>query len=439
MERKVSVVDVSVNQKKLQVEIPAQNVQQGMDRKYRDLSKRVRLKGFRPGKIPLSILKTYYGKAVESELSNELIQETFPSALTEAELEPLAEADISEMQFEENGSFSYTAIVDVCPPFQVENYKGLEIARQNVQVSDERVQEELDRIREQHAQLRAPEEERAIREGDNVVIDVTPWTGDEIYEKGKATDYMMEVGKNVMHPDFDSHILGHNVGDALSFEVEYTEDGPVPELAGKRVRFEVKIKDLKEKILPDLDDDFAKELGKHETILALKEDVRDQLEKREQERAKWETRQQLKEKVLEKVQFELSSKVVDREVDAMINQLRYQFESQGLKIDSSAFNTPEIRAEYRVQAEKNLRWRLIAREIAKQENMELTDDDLNEIYKEIARLTRKDEATVRREYADSSFVEQLKDSKIQERVLKFLEDEATYVNASHEPAHHGQE
>jgi len=435
----VSVVDLSANQKKLQVEIPAQKVRQELDEKYRDLAKQARIKGFRPGKVPRNILKSLYGKSIEGEVSSRFIQESFPDALREADLKPLAEADVDEMHFEDDGTFSYTAVVDICPPFDVEGYKGLELKRSAVNVSEEQERAELEKIREQHSQIRTLENDRPLQQGDVALVDIAPWVGDTLIEKNKANDQMVEIGKNTIHPEFDEHLVGRGTGETFSFELDFAEDAPMPDLAGKRARFDVTIREVKEKIIPELDDEFAQEVGKYETLDALKEEIRSNLLQREEEKASREVREQAVEKLLDKIQFDLSEKVIQREVDRLVGALLQQFESQGLKIDTSRFNTPEIREGYRPQAEKNLRWTLISQQIAKRENLELTEDETEDIYKEIARMARMDVDVLKREYAGSPVIEQTMESKLQEKVLKLVEEEATYVEASEEEKSSDQE
>jgi trigger factor len=425
VEMNVSVVDLSANQKKLHVEIPADKVRKELEAKYRDLSKQVRIKGFRPGKVPRSILKSYYGKTVEHEVSSQFIQDTFSEALREADLHPLVQADVSETRFDDNGAFVYVAVVDVSPPFEVEGYKGLEVQKSPVKIDEDQVQAELERIREQNAQLLLVEEDRAIQEGDVVLTDFVPSLDGKVFEKGKTEDFMVEVGKHAIHPEFDGHLIGHHAGESVSFELDYPEDTPTPEIRGKRVHFDVQIKEIKKKELPELNDELARTV-KFDTLDALKESIRERLRKREEERISVEVRQQITDQLLSKVQLDLSSKVIEREVDRLIDLLKNQFESQGLKIDTSRFNTPEIRGEYRPQAVRNLSQRLIFQQIAKQENIELTDEDLEEIYRGIALYARMDVEKVKAEYADSSLVEQAKEGKIQEKVLKLLEETAVY-------------
>lgn len=429
----VSVVDLSENQKKLQVEIPPEKVRQEIEGKYREMSRRIKIKGFRPGKVPRSIIKSYYGKTIEQEVSSQFIQETFPEALKETDLKPLVEADVSETHFNDSGSFSYTAIVDVCPPFELEGYRGLEIRKPSVDVADEQVDSELQRLREQHAELRTLETERPAREGDVAVIDFTPSVDGKVFERGKSADYMAEIGKKAVHPDFDVNLIGRRAGETVSFEVDYPENAPMREIAGKRVLFEVTVKEVKEKVLPELDDEFAQAVNsRFDALDALKQTIREELLKREEYQARSDVQQQILDQLLSKVKIELSAKVIDREVDRMVGNLLHQFESQGLKMDVSKFNTPEIRADYRPQAERNILRRLILEKIAEQENLKLTDEEIEQVYQEVARYARMDVATVKHEYADSAVVEQSKESKIQEKVFRFLESEAVSGHISQE-------
>ncbi len=431
MEMNVSVVDLSANQKKLQVQVPALKVQQELDEKYRDLAKSLRIKGFRPGKVPRNIIKSYYGKTVENELSSQFIQATFPDALREANLKPLVEADVSEVRFEDNGSFTYIALVDVSPPFELDDYKGLALHRPPSQVDDLQVEAELERLRQQHAQLRTLENERPITDGDVVLVDFVPTVEGTVFEKGKANDYMVEIGKQTIHPEFDQHLIGRHSGESIAFDLDYAEDAPTREVAGKRVHFEVNIREIKEKLTPALDDDFAKEVGQQfETLEDLKQTVREQLMKRESDKAGTEIRQQIIDQLLAKVDIELSSRVIEREVDRLLGMLHYQFESQGLKLDRSKFNTPEIRAEYRPQAEKNVRWNLVCEYLAKREELALSDQELDDVYAEVARVARMDLETLKREYADSAIVEQAKEGRLQDKVFKMLENAAVFTQSA---------
>lgn len=430
----VSVTDLSPSQKKLRVEVPASRVQEEFEVKYRDLAKKAKIKGFRPGKVPRSIIKSYYGKAVEHELSSQFIQETFPEALKETDLKPLTQADVSESTFEDDGSFSYTALVDICPPFELPDYDGLKLYKPAPEVTDEQVDNELDRLRQGHAQLRAVEPERPVRDGDVAVIDFIPSIDGKPFEKGKTRDYMVEVGKGTLHPDFDKHLVDHNRGDDFSFEIDYPEDAPTREIAGKKVRFDVTIKEIKEKEVPELNDEFAQSLGnaQFETLDALKNEIRGQFLKREEDRISARLNEQITEKLLRQIQFEVSSTVVDRESEKMVENLKFQFERQGIPFDSARFNSPELRAGYRAQAEKNVRSRLILDKIAQAEQLTLNEDEMADVFRDVGRSFGVDPEKVKKEFADSTLVEEAKERKLEEKVLEMIQARATYVETPEE-------
>jgi len=424
VEMNVSVVDLSANQKRLQVEIPALRVREELDEKYRDLAKNIRIKGFRPGKVPRNIIKSYYGKTVESELSSQFVQRTFQDALREANLKPLMEIDVSEMRFEDSGAFTYVVVVDISPPFEIQDYRGLSIHRSPVEIDPTRVDIEIERIRQQHSQLRNLEVQRPAAEGDVVLVDLVPTVDGAVYEQGKASDYMVEIGKEMIHPEFDRHLIGHQSGESVAFDLDYPEDMPAREISGKRVHFEVTMREIKEKFVPELDDEFAKEVGQFENLEELRQTVKDRLLKLETERVSADVRQQIIDQLLSKVEIELSSRVVDREIDRLTGLLRYRLENQGIKIDPSKYNDPEVRAEYRPQAEKNVRWGLICDQIAGMENLVLSEQELEDIYRDLARASRMDVESFKQEYMDSGLVQQAKEGRLQDKVMRLLEEAA---------------
>jgi trigger factor len=430
----VSLTEISPSQKKIRVEIPGSRVTEELEKKYRDLAKKSKIKGFRPGKAPLSIIKSYYGKTVEHEVSSQFIQDTFEDALKESDLKPLTLADISESHFEEGGAFTYTAVVDICPPFELPEYKGLKIHKPAVEVTDEQIQGELDKLVQSHSQLRALESHRPIREGDVAIVDFVPFVEGRVFEKGKTNDYMAEVGKGGLHPDFDKHLLGRKPGESFSFELYYPEDASSSELAGKSVRFDLTIKELKEKEVPELNDEFAQSIGsgQFETIEALRQEFRQKLLEREEQSASRSVRDQILRKILGKVQFEISPRVIEREADRILQNLKHQFESQRLKFDADTPNTSEYKTGSRLQAEQDIRTGLVIARIAEAETISLDSEDEEQVLRDIADAYRIDLAKVRSEYRDSAIVERAKEGKLQDKVLKFIESEAVFVGTPEE-------
>ena len=434
MDINVSLTDISPSQKKIRVEIPGSRVTREFDRKYRDLARKAKIKGFRPGKVPLSIIKSYYGKSVEHEVSTQFIQDTFGDALKEVDLKPLTQADVSESHFEEGGAFSYTALVDICPPFELPDYKGLKVYKPAVDVTDEQIQAELDKLVQGHAQLRAVESERPIREGDIAVVDFTPVVDGRVFEKGRTRDFLAEIGEGSIHPDFDKHLVGRKPGETFSFDLDYPEDASTKELAGKKVHFDLTIKELKEKEVPELSDEFAQSLGsgQFETLDALREEFRKKLLERGEQKASQAVRDQVLGKILGKVNFELSPRVIEREADRILQNLRHQFESQGLKLDSGVLDKDEYKIGTRLQAEKDIRTKLVLEKIAEAEAISLDAEEEEQVFRDIAAAYRMDPVKVKTEYGESAIVERERERKLQDKVIKFMESEALFVGSPEE-------
>jgi len=303
-----------------------------------------------------------------------------------------------------------------------------------VEVTEEQIEAELDKLVQSHSQLRALESERPIREGDVAIVDFTPSVEGRVVEKGKTRDFLAEVGKGGLHPDFDKHLLGRRPGESLSFELYYPEDASSSELAGKNVRFELTIKELKEKEVPELNDEFAQSLGsgQFETLEALRQELRKKLLEREEQSGSQNVRDQILRKILGKVQFEISPRVIELEAERILHNLKHQFESQGLKFDADALNTSEYKTGSRLQAERDIRTRLVLDRIAEAEAISLDPEEEEQVFRDIAAAYRIDPAKVRSEYGESAIVEQEKERKFKDKVIKFLESEAVFVDTPEE-------
>ncbi len=428
----VSVEDLSPSQKRLHVEIPAKRVQQAIDKRYRDLSGQVRIKGFRPGKVPRNILKSYYGKSVEHEVTAQFIEESFPQALRESDIKPLVEAEVDESKFDEKGALVYAAVVEVCPPFELAGYRGLPIRRADTAVSDEMVQAELERLREQHSELKSIDLERGVRYGDVAVIDYRSWLEGTDPTDEKPSEQMIEVGKNSLHPDFDEHLVGHFSGDSLGFVLDQPEAEGAEGESSRQVRYEVTIREVKEKTVPDLNDEFAQTVGQFDTLEVLRQEIVNHLQQRMDDQSKSDVRKQISDQLLEMIRFDVPSKAVEKEVDHNLRAFQYQFQSQGLKIDPTMLDTPEIRGDYRPQAERNVRLSLILGRIAEEEGLTLTDEEVDEVLQGVARVARMPIDEVREKYADNPLVEQAKEARIKEKVLSLLEEHAVFTEGTAE-------
>ncbi len=426
---KISVSDVNETQKKLIVEIPADVVQPEIDKKYRQLSKRVRIKGFRPGKAPRNVLKAYYGKAIDNEVAQEFIEKTFPDALEQEGIKPLAEADLENYGYNENGSLTYSVLVEVAPEFEPDGYKGIEIRKPPEKaVTEEDIENELTRIAESSANLE-PVEDGEVQEGHVVTIDVTPYIDGRVDEKYVQEDLLLEIGKDKLyHPEFGKQLLGAKVGDTVHFKLKYlsSEEAPNEDWVGKEVEFYVDIKNIARKELPEINDEFAKTLGL-DSLEKLREEVRKRLEKELELESKKFIREQIDSHLLKSNDIPVPEKAVLQEMESEIKDIEMQLLRQGI---DHKIEDPKIRESFKPGAELSVKLRIIIDKIAEKENITLSPQEEEEVFSNLAQVLRVSTEEAKERFEKSSLLDKMKANKIREKVYEFIEEHAKFVDAS---------
>ena len=276
---RVSVEEIDSIKKKVNVEIPEDQVVREVDSFYGELRKKAKIKGFRPGKVPRNILERHFKDYVRVEVIQKLIQGTYPQALSEAKLNPVSNPLIDPGEIEGGKPFHYTATIEVKPEIKLEGYTGLKIEGRKEGPKDEEVEERLKNLQNLHANLRTVSEPRPIQTGDFVILDYEARMENKPLEEGKATDFTVEVGSGRFIPDFEVKLVGLKPEEDKDIEVYFPEDYGYKKWAGKTLSFHVKIKEIKEKILPPLDDEFAKDLGDYSSFEDLKSKLKGEIEK----------------------------------------------------------------------------------------------------------------------------------------------------------------
>ncbi len=428
---KVSVSDVSATQKRLTVEVPAEAVQQELNKKYRELAKRVRIKGFRPGKVPKNILKAYYGKAIDNEVAQEFIEKTFPDVLDKEGIKPLAEADLEDFSYRDDGSLKYSAIVEVAPSFEAKGYKEIELKKgKSREISEDDVERELESIAESSASLETLEDAE-VKEGHVVTVDITPYIDGEVVEEYVEEDIYIEVGKDTLyHPDFSKYLLGARIGDTCEFEITYStsDEAPTEEWVGKTVKFYVDINNIARKELPEINDEFAKNLG-FDSLDKLKEEIKGRLEKQIEEEERKYIREQIDAKLLESNDIPIPEKAVLKEIESEIKNIEMQLLRQGI---NHKFDDPGVRERLKPSAELSIKLRIIMDKIAEQENITLSPEEEEEIYNQLASILKVSADEARSRFEKSSLFDKMKANKIREKVYEFIEKHARFVEASEE-------
>lgn len=377
---KVSSEELSPTKKRLEVEIPPPRVQEMMEALCRDLNRRVRVKGFRPGRTPKEILERQYGDYIREQVISSLIKETYPLAISQASVEPIAPPIIDTGELRPGEAFTYSAVVEVRPCIVAKGYKGMRLVANREGVTTKEVAAELERLRQMHAQLRQAEGRDRVRAGDIILLDFQGFLGGRPIRDGKGENYLLEIGSGTMVPGFEEGLIGKKIGTEDRIKVVFPSDHPRKELAGKEVTFKVFIKEIRERVLPKLDDEFAKDVGAYKDLGELKARIREQLEKIKDRKATESLREAVIDKLLEANPIEIPSSIVAQRAAELLNDLR-------LRIGRlSPEQEREAQAAYERIAERDVKASFLLEAVGKQESIELSEQEVERKLQEMANL-----------------------------------------------------
>ncbi len=430
MDRKVSISDWNETQKKVTVELPPSEVQSEIDNRYREIAKTVKIKGFRPGKVPRSIIKSYYGKVIESEVAQDLINRTFSEVIEAHKIKPLAEADLENYEYREEGSFVYTVIVDVAPSFEAVGYKGMELKKPLYgPVDDDTILSELERLRREHASFEIIEDQ-AVEESITAIVDLK-LVKEDGEEELLLEDFTVTCGEGGLYLQIEKGIVGLKAGESKVFSVTFEDVAPREDLKGKTVNIKVEVKSVGKRVFPEIDDNLAKDYG-YESLESLKEAIRNRIEEERKERTKAILLGQIEKKLLEMHNIPVPQKAVLGEVNSRINDLEIQFLRQGIQIPKDAFRNERFVANIKPSAEETVKLRIILEKIAEQEGISISEEDENEIIANLSKVLRMPESEVREKVKNTVVFERMKDNRLRQKVLEFIENNATIVEVSPE-------
>lgn len=416
MEIKVELDAISPIKKKIKVEIPPDLVNSEIWKAYNNLGKTAKLKGFRPGKIPINVLKRFFSEQIQEEVSSKLINESFTKTLEEHHLTSLSVSVIDKGKLEEGKKFDYTAEFEVKPEIEVEDYESMELEREKAIVSDELVWKRIEGLRNHHAPLRTIED-REAREGDIVTIDYESFLEGKKVRYNRERDVSFHLGSGKLVEEFEKNLLGMKLNEEKEFEIKYPEAYSNKGLAGKGVRFRVKLKEIKERVLPELDDEFAKDLGNYENFKELWENVKEDCLRIAEERIKGRLVEDLMDKMIEKYPFEVPESLLK-------NQLRHLF----LEYSQNPRINPEEEIsldELTKRAIKLVRTDLILEKVAEKESILVEDKDVEEKLERISKETQRSLDRIKAVYMEPDRLENLKVQMLREKVINFLLSKVT--------------
>ena len=314
---KVEVLDISPIEKKVVVEIPVEMVQDEFKIAYQEIQKKAHIKGFRPGKAPMKMIETHFRDYVREQVLKKLLQETLQPALERKQLKPILEPEIDLGELNENKPFSYTLKVELKPIVELKQYKNFELEKEVVEVTDEMVEQAMKDLQERQAVFQEVKEVRGIKEGDLVSLDLWAEIGGKTLEGEGGKGLQYSVGMETYIPGFKEQVIGLKTEEKKSFQVHFPEDHIRKNLAGKVVDYTVEIKGIKEKVLPNLDDEFAKETGIAENLTELKERIRENLTKRFEQVSKIRLERAILDKLVESNPMELPQRLVRKHAEEL--------------------------------------------------------------------------------------------------------------------------
>jgi len=408
------------------VEIAVDRVKSEVEKAYTSVAKTARVSGFRPGRAPRKVLAHLYGPRIAADVAQKLVDETYPQAISEQKLQPVTDPSIEPRRLEEGKAFSYKARVEVLPLIESVKYDGLEATRAKVEVSPEQITERLDQLRRSHSTLEPPKAPRASEKGDVATIDFTLSVDGVVIDDAGATDFQAELGGGQLIPEIETALLGKSIGDQAEAKVDMPAQHPHPKLAGKSAVFALTLKDLKERVLPEADDEFAKDVGDFETLEALKKDISGTLEKHSKEESDNKLAEQLVIELVKANPVPVPPSLVERQMRVTEQEILQRARSQGQKATGVG---DELRGQIQQDSEVKVRAGLLMAEIAKAEGIQIGDAELEEGLKELAEQTGKNVAKLRVEYRDQKKREMLIGMILENKVLDIIEAKAKISEA----------
>ena len=426
----LQVEKLEKNMAKLTVEVPAEQFEAALKTSYNKNKNKFNIPGFRKGKAPQAMIEKMYGVGVFYEDAvDEAINASYPDAAKESGLEIVSRPEISIEQVEKGKSFIYVATVATKPEVTLGEYKGIEVEKAKPEVTDADVEAELKKIQEQNSRL-VSVEDRAVADGDQTVIDFEGFVDGKAFEGGKAEDYTLVIGSHSFIDTFEDQLIGKNIGEDVEVNVTFPAEYHAAELAGKPATFKVKIKEIKMKELPELNDEFASEVSEFETLDAYKEDVKNKLAETKQAQATAENENNVVQKVVDNAQMDIPAPMVDEQVRNMIEDYARRLQSQGISFDQylqfTGSTIEQLQEQMRPQAELRLRTRLVLEAVVAAEKIEPSDELVEAEIKKMSENYKMDAEQIKTIMGEAGMAQMKADMAVQEAV-DFLVAEAKLV------------
>lgn len=424
MEAKMEKIEANVV--KFEVRVEAEKFTAALNKAYNKNKKNFNIPGFRKGKVPMAMVKKHYGVEVLFEDAiNTVINETYPTLIQENKLKPVDYPKIDVLEVGEGKELVYTAEVTLYPEVELGEYKGLSVKKKEVVVSDEEVEGQLKNMQQQNARVETKNDGK-IEKGDIAVIDFKGFIDGVAFEGGEGHEYPLEIGSGSFIDNFEDQLIGLTTDEEKEVKVTFPENYGKEELNGKEATFEVKIKEIKFKELPQLDDEFAKEVSEFNTLDELKADIKGKLEETKKTSIEREFEDELVTAVIENSKMDVPNVMIEKEIDAMVRDLENRLKYQGLSLEQymqfTGNNEEKMRSYMRENAEKKVKSDLVLEAIAEAEKIEATDEEVKEKANEVAKMYAGDEAEKMAEMLMQTQRAMIEKDIVVTKTIKLLED-----------------
>ena len=420
----VKVEDVSPVKKKLSFDISWLEVKNELDAVYKDVGKKAKIKGFRQGKIPRNILESMYKDYAEDEVITNLVNRHYWEALKENNINAVAQPDIDQKGIESEKNFAFTATVEIEPVIEPNGYIGLELEKEEHEVSESDVEARLQEVREMFATMEEVITDRQIENGDFAVIDFEGTLNGKPLKEMKADNYLLEIGSKTFAPGFEEQLIGMRKGETKQLKIKLPEDYDVKVVAGQDVSFTVTIKNIKEKQLPDIDEKFVQNFDKYESLDDLKKDIRNTLKEENIARTNSVFKNLIIDKLLEINKFEVPQSFVNRQVSFMLADMQRRMTMQGIKRQDPSEFYNKFHDLYKDEALKVVRTFLLIKSIAEKESIAVSDAELEEKIREIAAQRSQTYDSLKKSLEDGKMIENIKSEILNAKVFNFIEDKS---------------
>lgn len=414
------------NMAKLTIEVSAEDFEKAVEKAYQKNKGKMSVPGFRKGKVPRQMLEKMYGAEIFFEdAANEIIPEAYAEEASECELDIVSQPKIDVVQIEKGKPFIFTAEVATKPEVELGSYKGIKVEKPSVEVTEDDINGELESERKQNSRT-IPVEDRAVQDGDITTIDFEGFVDGEAFEGGKGTDYPLTIGSHSFIDTFEEQLIGKNIGEETEVNVTFPEDYQAENLKGKAAMFKVTVKEIKAVELPEVDDDFAQDVSEFDTLDEYKEDIRKRLLEKKEADAKNEIENKAIEALIEDSKMEIPEPMIDLQVRQMAEDFARRIQSQGISVEQyfqfTGLTSEKMLGEMRPQALKRIQSRLVLEAVAKAENFEITEDDINAEIDRMAAMYNMESDKLKEMITDSDKENMKQDIGVQKAVDFIVEN-----------------